>query len=167
MSHSNRFSAVAAVVLAVLLAPSLALADRFGKSQGRSWDEDRRERRQARSGYGYGYRVPVYRAPVYRAPIVYRPVYRAPAYGPRVTVNVAPGFGNGRWFHGFHGGRMGWWWGTNTSWYRYDAPVYPAPVVASPVVVPVEPSVAYFCRSAWQYFPQVSDCAEGWESVPR
>jgi hypothetical protein len=106
------------------------------------------------SGYGFGYRGG-------------SGGWYGGGYRPVVSVNLAPGWGSGRWFHGSHSGRLGWWWGVNNSWYLYDAPVYPYPAVTSTVVVPVQRSVAYFCRSAWAYYPQVSECAEGWESVPR
>jgi hypothetical protein len=33
----------------------------------------------------------------------------------------------GRWYHGPHGARDGWWWVIGGSWYFYPAPVYPYP----------------------------------------
>jgi hypothetical protein len=33
----------------------------------------------------------------------------------------------GRWYHGMHGGRLGWWWLTAGAWYFYTKPAYPYP----------------------------------------
>jgi hypothetical protein len=44
----------------------------------------------------------------------------------------------GHWYHGRHGGRVGWWWVAGGVWYFYPAPVYPYP---DPHAVP--PPVAY------------------------
>ena len=56
----------------------------------------------------------------------------------------------GRWHHGFHNGRKGWWWAIGSVWYLYPAPVYPypPPMAVVPVPVPVQPqiSVAPYCR---------------------
>ena len=87
----------------------------------------------------------------------------------------------GRWFHGYHGDRLGWWWIAAGTWFLYDAPVYPYPV--SPAVVMLPPPTVqvappapvvqeapvqswYFCRSKKQYYPYVEHCPEGWKTVP-
>jgi hypothetical protein len=89
----------------------------------------------------------------------------------------------GRWQHGYHGGRLGWWWIAAGAWYFYPQPVYPypdpytppvtvisqqpAPVVAQPAQVQPQQTAQlyYYCDSAKGYYPYVSSCAEGWQSV--
>jgi len=44
----------------------------------------------------------------------------------------------GRWHHGRHDGRLGWWWVVGGVWYLYSAPVYPYPDPYQPSVVMVE-----------------------------
>ncbi|MTD33540.1 hypothetical protein GKE73_12250 [Paludibacterium sp. dN 18-1] len=100
--------------------------------------------------------------------------------GTRIIWISTPWHG-GRWFHGYHGDRLGWWWIAAGTWFLYDAPVYPYPV--SPAVVmlppptvqvaPPAPAVQeapvqswYFCRSKKQYYPYVEHCPEGWKTVP-
>ena len=34
---------------------------------------------------------------------------------------------SGRWLHGDHLGRVGWWWIVGDGWYFYPSPVYPYP----------------------------------------
>lgn len=114
-----------------------------------------------------------YRAPVvverWRAP-VYVPVVR-PSFGwsaPSVVVSFgSPGWRSGRWYYGWHGTTVGWWWGVGSAWYPYSAPVYPYPAVApAPAAQPIsEPPVYYYCQSAQAYYPDVQQCAEGWQSV--
>lgn len=83
----------------------------------------------------------------------------------------------GRWVHGPHGGRVGWWWIVGGVWYFYPAPVYPYPNPWEPPVVmpPVAPGVAppppptqywYYCESAKGYYPYVPSCPGGWKAVP-
>ena len=101
----------------------------------------------------------------------------------------------GRWYHGRHEGRRGWWWVAAGIWYFYPSPVYPypdpyTPPVAiinqqPPVVVAPQPPVMvapqapapvqaqpqpaqlwYYCESSKTYYPYVASCAEGWKSVP-
>jgi len=83
----------------------------------------------------------------------------------------------GRWFHGEHFGRLGWWWIVDGVWYFYPTPVYPYPdpYVPPAVVVqapPPSPSPAaaapqywYYCSSVKEYYPYVSHCPEGWMKV--
>lgn len=93
---------------------------------------------------------------------------------------------DGRWRHGWHEGRIGWWWvvgGFGGIWYFYPAPVYPYP---DPYVPPVmvqqapPPTVAapvqatprqapqnwYYCEPSKAYYPYVNTCAAGWKLVP-
>lgn len=79
----------------------------------------------------------------------------------------------GRWVHGRHFGRLGWWWVVGGVWYFYPAPVYPYPdpylpptVMASPPP-PGQPPVQYwyYCPSLKAYYPHVADCPEAWMQV--
>jgi len=91
----------------------------------------------------------------------------------------------GRWYHGAHEGRPGWWWLAAGMWYLYPAPVYPYPdpyapplIVSPPEVagppgtvppkprLPENPQFWYYCESAQGYFPYVSSCPEAWHPVP-
>ena len=83
---------------------------------------------------------------------------------------------SGGWRHARHGGRLGWWWIVAGAWYFYPEPVYPYPDPYTPPVVvtqsplqPAEPPPAqfwYFCAAANGYYPYVSSCPSGWETVP-
>ena len=75
----------------------------------------------------------------------------------------------GRWHHDRHRGRFGWWWVVGGLWYFYPQPVYPYPDPFSPSEVDYGPGAAggywYYCESAGQYYPYVTDCPEGWVPV--
>jgi hypothetical protein len=89
---------------------------------------------------------------------------------------------SGRWVHGPHDGRIGWWWvvgtGVTAYWYFYPAPVYPYPnpwepppvtIVSPPpgVVVPPPPTQYwYYCQASKSYYPYVATCPGGWVQVP-
>lgn len=89
-----------------------------------------------------------------------------------------PHWRGGHWYHGDHGGRLGWWWIAADMWYFYPAPVYPYPnpYVPPAVVIEQEPApvvaappqetVWYYCKSSRTYYPYVSACPEGWRIVP-
>lgn len=75
----------------------------------------------------------------------------------------------GRWRHGHHDGRMGWWWVIGGVWYFYPAPVYPypdpfAPPLAGPA--PADADYWYYCPAYQQYYPYVATCPGGWQAVP-
>lgn len=86
----------------------------------------------------------------------------------------------GRWHHGWHGDRWGWWWLAGGIWYYYPVPIYPYPdpyVPGSVVVVnntaaspqpPAEQPVQYWyhCSSPEGYYPYVANCPAGWQPVP-
>jgi len=82
----------------------------------------------------------------------------------------------GRWFHGDHLGRLGWWWIVDGAWYFYPAPVYPYPDPYRPpsVAVQVPPTVTappapqywYYCASQREYYPYITSCPEAWQPVP-
>jgi hypothetical protein len=62
------------------------------------------------------------------------------------------------------------WWGAPYYYpYAYAPPVVvqPAPVYVQPSYahVPVQPDYWYFCRAANAYYPYVSSCPGGWETV--
>lgn len=96
----------------------------------------------------------------------------------------------GRWHHGRHDGRLGWWWVVGGVWYLYSSPVYPYPdpyqppvvmveqpasAVASPVYAPPPvPTAAapasvqywYYCENPAGYYPYVPQCPSAWQKVP-
>ena len=86
--------------------------------------------------------------------------------GPRWRGEDMARWHGGRWFHGEHLGRFGWWWIVNDGWYGYPVPVYPYP---DPYVPPsvAAPSTGYwyYCASANAYYPYVAQCPEGWTQV--
>lgn len=83
----------------------------------------------------------------------------------------------GRWEHGYHGGRLGWWWVAGGIWYFYPYPIYPYPdPYVPPAVLPVAPATDavppppvpsswYYCYSGRGYYPYVPICPEGWKAV--
>ncbi len=80
---------------------------------------------------------------------------------------------SGHWFHGRHGGRLGWWWMVGPVWYFYPAPVYPYPDPFQPpaVGVPLAPSSLppqfwYYCDNPSGYYPYVPRCRGNWRALP-
>jgi hypothetical protein len=78
----------------------------------------------------------------------------------------------GRWFHGPHNGRAGWWWIVGGFWYFYPAPVYPFPDPFLPPVAVVEPPAGppaaqywYYCPDPPGYYPYVPACRTDWQAV--
>jgi hypothetical protein len=73
----------------------------------------------------------------------------------------------GRWFHGRHEGRSGWWWVIGPNWYFYPAPVYPYPdPYMPPTVAPPPPRTYYYCDNPPGYYPYVRACPTPWRAVP-
>jgi hypothetical protein len=85
----------------------------------------------------------------------------------------------GHWNHGYHDGRLGWWWVVAGLWYFYPQHVagYPDPYTPPPVVVvqPTAPAVSstpppsqywYYCDASKAYYPYVPSCPAGWRMVP-
>lgn len=68
------------------------------------------------------------------------PPRRAPEH--RVRRHSREEWRRGHWFHGDHGGHVGWWWVVGIDWYFYPRPVYPYP--REIVVLP--PAQAPYCR---------------------
>ncbi len=50
-----------------------------------------------------------------------------PEQNPVVNLPENDPWKSGRWFHGFHQGRQGWWWIVNGRWYYYSSPTNPYP----------------------------------------
>ena len=77
----------------------------------------------------------------------------------------------GFWWHGFRGGRIGWWWFADGFWYWYDAPAYPYPGYVGDYYVPSEVyappgDVRYYCTYPAGFYPYVHACPTGWRVVP-
>jgi len=84
----------------------------------------------------------------------------------------------GHWSHGYHDGRLGWWWVVPTLglWYWYSQPFYPYPDPYTPPVVIVPPATTpsapppaqywYYCDASRTYYPYVQSCPGGWKMVP-
>jgi hypothetical protein len=78
----------------------------------------------------------------------------------------------GRWYHGRHSGRDGWWWIVGGLWYFYPQPVYPypnpyvPPVVVAPTAPPPPPANYYYCDNPAGYYPYVPTCRVPWRLVP-
>jgi len=78
---------------------------------------------------------------------------------------------SGRWHHGRHDGRGGWWWIVGGTWYFYPAPVYPYPDPYLPpgAVAPLASGAQqywYYCANPAGYYPYVPQCATTWQAVP-
>lgn len=83
----------------------------------------------------------------------------------------------GHWNHGYHDGRLGWWWVVAGLWYFYPQRVVGYPDPYTPPVVIVQPTAPapsapppaqywYYCDAARAYYPYVQGCARGWRMVP-
>ena len=72
--------------------------------------------------------------------------------------SVHNGFSYGRgghWYHGWHNGRYGWWlWGPGLAWTLY------------PHSEPYAAQTWYYCSDPAGYYPYVTQCDTGWQSVP-
>jgi hypothetical protein len=84
----------------------------------------------------------------------------------------------GRWNQTCWGGRCGWWWATGGLWYFYAAPVYPYPLVVSPITygAPIydpaytagvtsqapQSTFSYYCDNPQGYYPAVPQCNTPW-----
>jgi len=70
----------------------------------------------------------------------------------------------GRWYHGSHDGRFGWWWTIGPQWFFYDRPTYPFPDIYGPAGAPR--GWWYWCDVYQDYYPFVTRCPSGWRPVP-
>ena len=117
----------------------------------------------------------------------YGPGYGRP--GAHLNFGAGPARTGGRWVHGWHGPRYGWWWSVGSSWYLYPRPVYPYPAYYPPVVAgdeygyaprerdyaqgytrgpdrnPQRPEYWYFCQNPEGYYPYIQDC-DNWQQEP-
>ncbi len=96
-------------------------------------------------------------------------------YGPAFR---GPGWASGRWVHGWHGPRYGWWWTAGGAWYLYPRPIYPYPAYLPPLEdynapefrqgyaqgVPRGIPYWYYCDNPLGYYPYVQDC-ENWREL--
>jgi len=109
--------------------------------------------------------------------------------GAHFSFGAGPAWTGGRWVHGWHGPRYGWWWSVGNSWTLYPRPVYPYPAYGPPVIAgddygyapsgrgyaqgyargpdgnPQRPEYWYFCQNPEGYYPYVQDCAD-WQQEP-
>jgi len=118
----------------------------------------------------------------------YGPGWGGPGVG--FGFGTGPAWTGGRWVHGWHGPRYGWWWTVGNSWYLYPRPVYPYPAYGPPVVGedyygsprdsgqdyaqgyargpdgnPQRPEYWYFCQNPEGYYPYIQDC-DDWQQEP-
>ena len=73
----------------------------------------------------------------------------------------------GRWYHGHHDGRLGWWWIVGGLWFFYPTPVYPYPdpYVPPAARAPMPGNYWYYCRNPAGYYPYVPYCRVPWRAV--
>jgi hypothetical protein len=73
------------------------------------------------------------------------------------------GFGDGQgghWNHGWRNGRYGWWWGDGLGWTYYpDYGYYGGSQ-------PYASRSWYYCSNPAGYYPYVTQCNTGWQTVP-
>jgi hypothetical protein len=88
----------------------------------------------------------------------------------------------GHWNNTCFAGRCGWWWLAAGTWYYYDQPVYPYPLVvpettyaepepmesdaSAPLVVAPPPKFRYYCSNPAGYYPQVPNCNVQYQEIP-
>jgi len=78
----------------------------------------------------------------------------------------------GRWNHGWHNGRYGWWWFAGGAWYFYTSPIYPYPGYVSDYYVDADDEGVppgqywYYCQSPPGYYPYIRRCMVPWQPVP-
>src|SRR6516225_1711898 len=76
------------------------------------------------------------------------------------------GFGGeheGHWFHGWRGGRYGWWWGDGLGWTYYP---YGNDYGYYDYSQPYANQTWYYCSDPAGYYPYVAQCNVGWQTVP-
>ena len=75
----------------------------------------------------------------------------------------------GNWYHGWHGGRYGWWLvGPGLGWAYYDYPSwgsYPDYDYGQ-YSQPYTGQTWYYCYDPAGYYPYVTQCNTGWQTVP-
>ena len=75
----------------------------------------------------------------------------------------------GRWYHGWHGGRHGWWWAApELAWTYYDYPwwgSYPDYDYYD-YSQPYANQTWYYCSDPAGHYPYVTQYNTGWQAVP-
>lgn len=68
----------------------------------------------------------------------------------------------GYWWHGWRGGRVGWWWFAGGFWYWFASPVYPYPTYVPGDWIgggyPAPGAVWWYCDNPPGYYPYVQGC---------
>jgi hypothetical protein len=88
---------------------------------------------------------------------------------------------SGAWHHEKYKGRFGWWWVAGGTMYFYEEPVFPYPQEVpeieyelpaddqSPQEYTQEPpsdsNYWYYCKDPEGYYPNITDCPDGWMKV--
>jgi hypothetical protein len=76
---------------------------------------------------------------------------------------------SGYWWHGWRGGRAGWWWCAGGYWYWFASPIYPYPTSVPVAVVgggnPAPRAVWWRCDNPAGYYPYVRGCWH-WRAAP-
>jgi hypothetical protein len=86
------------------------------------------------------------------------------------AVGLHNGFGGyygGRWYHGWHNRRYGWWVvGRGLSYYSYPWwGAYPGDW-SYEAMQPSNAQTWYYCSDPAGYYPYVTQCNTGWQAVP-
>jgi hypothetical protein len=73
----------------------------------------------------------------------------------------------GHWYHGWHGGRYGWWLiGPGLAWTYYSYPSWGDYPDYGYYDDYGQPSAWYYCSDPQGYYPYVTQCYTGWQTVP-
>jgi hypothetical protein len=88
----------------------------------------------------------------------------------------------GNWNNTCFAGRCGWWWLAAGTWYYYNQPVYPYPLIVpettyvepdlsdsdapAAMVVAPPPKFRYYCSNPAGYYPQVPNCNGQYQEIP-
>lgn len=113
------------------------------------------------------HRAPAHPAPPHRHAAPPAPVWRGDIH--RFHEHDADIWRGGRWHHGWHDGRVGWWWIVGSLWYLYPIRIAPYPDPYPPATIleaPPAQQVWYYCPSPAGYYPYVPRCAYPWQTVP-
>jgi len=87
----------------------------------------------------------------------------APDHGWRGAPLNRRRWNGGRWYHGLHDGRLGWWWTVGPDWFFYNAPIYPFPDIYGPPGT--EAGWWWWCDARHDYYPYVTTCPSGWRRI--
>jgi hypothetical protein len=70
--------------------------------------------------------------------------------------------GEGHWNYGWHNGRYGYWWGNGLGTYEGSYPDYSYYDYSQPYAS----QTWYYCSDPAGYYPYVTQCNTGWQTVP-